>query len=71
MQDHDSELENDQDTTNAEQPSGLTLYWCFLLNVFSEKFCGQIFGHFSDRRKIPHLSVINFMMKLPNPAQKF
>jgi len=51
MQDHDSELENDQDTTDAEQPSGLTLYWCFLLNVFSEKFCGQNFGHFSGRRK--------------------
>jgi len=41
-----------------------------MFNFFSEKF-GHFFWSFFRAQEIPHLSVINFMMKPPNPAQKF
>lgn len=50
--------------------TGFNLILVLMLNFFSEKFC-HFFGHFFRAQEIPHLSVINFMMKPPNPAQKF
>ena len=32
-------------------PSGYSLYWCFLFNLFHEKFFGDFFGHFSEHCK--------------------
>jgi len=65
------ELKNGRKKCPRQPPSGDPILVLSIQLFPVRKFWGKFFRPFFRALEIPHLSVINLMMKPPNPAQKF